>query len=58
MVEVGLPADKLEALQDLIDKTGTDIAALCKHYKVKALADLTPEKYSAAVQVLSKKVTA
>lgn len=57
-VEIGLPADKLAALQDLIDKTGTDIAALCKHYKVKALADLTPEKYSAAVQVLSKKVTA
>lgn len=58
VVEMGLPADKMEALQDLIDKTGTDIAALCKHYKVKALADLTPEKYAAAVQVLSKKVTA
>ena len=50
---VGVDADKLAILQDLIDKTGTDIAALCKHYKVKALADLTPEKYSAAVQVLS-----
>lgn len=53
-----LSADKLAVLQDLIDKTGTDIAALCKHYKVAALADLTPEKYAAAVQVLGKKVAA
>lgn len=53
-----MDADKLAALQDLIDKTGTDIAALCKHYKVKALADLSPEKYAAAVQVLSKKAAA
>lgn len=53
-----LTSDKLAVLQDLIDKTGTDIAALCKHYKVASLADLTPEKYAAAVQVLSKKVPA
>ncbi len=53
-----IAADKLAVLQDLIDKTGTDIAALCKHYKVAALADLTAEKYAAAVQVLGKKVTA
>lgn len=58
VIEMKLPDDKLAVLQDLIDKTGTDIAALCKHYKVAALADLTPEKYSAAVQVLGKKVTA
>lgn len=58
MVEMRLPDDKMAVLQDLIDKTGTDIAALCKHYKVASLADLTPEKYAAAVQVLGKKVTA
>ena len=58
VIETSLPADKLAVLQDLIDKTGTDIAALCKHYRVASLADLTPEKYSAAVQVLGKKVTA
>lgn len=56
IIETGLPADKLAALQDLIDKTGTDIAALCKHYKVKALADMNPSQYSAAMQVLGKKV--
>lgn len=48
--------DKLSYLQGLIDSTGTDIAALCKHYKVASLADLTPEKYAAAVKVLEKKV--
>lgn len=58
VVEMRLPDDKMAVLQDLIDKTGTDIAALCKHYKVASLADLTPEKYAAAVQVLGKKVTA
>lgn len=50
--------DKLSYLQDLIDSTGTDIAALCKHYKVASLADLTPEKYAAAAKVLESKVKA
>jgi hypothetical protein len=49
--------DKLSYLQGLIDSTGTDIAALCKHYKVNALVDLTPEKYAAAVKVLENKVS-
>ena len=56
--QTALPADKLAALQDLIDATETDVAALCKHYKVAALIDLTPEKYAAAMQVLGKKVAA
>lgn len=51
-------AEQIAALQDLIAKTGTDISALCKHYKVKALIDLTPEKYTAALKVLQKKVAA
>lgn len=55
-VVAGVAADKLEALQDLIDQTGTDTVALCKHYKVKALVDLTPEQYASAFQVLKKKV--
>lgn len=53
---VVISPDKLSYLQNLIDSTGTDIAALCKHYKVKALVDLSPEKYTAAVKVLEKKV--
>lgn len=58
VVETGISATQLSALQDLIDETGTDIAALCKHYKVASLADLTPEKCAAAVKVLEKKVSA
>lgn len=53
----GLDAEQLAFLEALIESTETDPAALCKHYKVKALADLTPEKYQAAVQVLGKKAT-
>ena len=53
---VVISSDKLSYLQGLIDSTGTDIAALCKHYKIKALVDLSPEKYAAAVKVLEKKV--
>jgi len=44
-------------LQTLIDKTSTDTVALCKHYKVKSLRNLTPEKYAAAMQVLRKKAS-
>jgi hypothetical protein len=58
IIETALPADELAALQDLIDRTGTDVAALCKHYKVKALVDMSPAQYSAAMQVLGKKVQA
>lgn len=54
----GITTQQLEALQALIEQTGTDIAALCKHYKVKALMDLTPAAYAAAMQVLGKKVQA
>jgi len=43
-------------LQKLLDDTGTDAIALCKHYKVNALIDLSPSAYAAAVSVLKKKV--
>lgn len=52
---VVISPDKLSYLQGLIDSTGTDIVALCKHYKVNSLADLSPEKYAAAAKVLEKK---
>ena len=48
---------QIAALRDLIEKTETDIAALCKHYKVASLVDLTPTAYDAAFAVLSKKLT-
>lgn len=53
---VVISPDKLSYLQELIDSTGTDIAALCKHYKVNALTDMSPATYDAAVKVLEKKV--
>lgn len=53
-----IDAEQIAALQELIDKTGTDIVALCKHYKVKSLADMNAEKYAAAMQVLGKKAQA
>lgn len=52
----GITAEQLTTLQELIAETGTDYGALCKHYKVKALIDLTPEAYAAALKVLQKKV--
>lgn len=47
---------QLAELQKLIDDTGSDAIALCKHYKVNALIDLSPSAYAAAVSVLKKKV--
>lgn len=55
-IDVGIDSAQLERLQQLIDDTQTDAIALCKHYKVKSLVDLTPEKYAAAIAVLEKKV--
>lgn len=54
----GIDEAQLAALQALIDATETDAAALCKHYKVKALIDLSPAAYAAAMKVLEKKVKA
>lgn len=51
-----LTSEQLQALQQLIDDTKSDAAALCKHYKVNALVDLTPTAYAAAVSVLQKKL--
>jgi len=54
----GLDADQLNFIEALIEQTGTDRVALCKHYKVKQLADMTAEQYAAAVKVLGKKALA
>lgn len=51
-----LTSEQLQALQQLIDDTKSDAAALCKHYKVSALIDLTPTAYAAALSVLQKKL--
>jgi hypothetical protein len=54
----GITSDQLAHLQGLIDATETDTQALCKHYKVGALIELSPAAYEAAVKVLEKKVKA
>lgn len=54
----GLDSEQLQFIEALIEQTNTDKAALCKHYKVKQLADMTAEQYAAAVKVLGKKALA
>lgn len=54
----GLTDDQLELIDALIEETSTDKVALCKHYKVKKITDMTPEQYQAAVKVLGKKALA
>ena len=52
----GITEEQLEAIQDLIDKTGTDTEALAKHYKVDSLRDLDQKQYKHAIAVLGKKL--
>ena len=48
--------ERLEAIQDLVAKTQTDIAALCKHYKVQSLKELTDSQYAHAVKTLESRL--
>lgn len=52
----GITEEQLEAIQDLIDKTGTDTEALAKHYKVASLRDLDQKQYKHAIAVLGGKL--
>lgn len=51
----GLASDKLEFIEALMEQTGTDPAAMCKHYKVAKIADMSAAQYEAAIKVLGKK---
>ena len=44
-----------QSIKALAENTNTDVAELCKYYKVKALDDLTLAQWSHAVKVLEKK---
>jgi len=44
-----------EQLAELIDRTETDIAKFCAHFKVDALADLPMTKFGGALAALQKK---
>jgi len=54
--KAGISENELSALQELIDQTGTDTAALAKHYKVASLKEMTGEQYKHAMAVLERKV--
>ena len=46
---------QFEAIQTLIEETGTDTAAFCKHLKVESLKAITNKQYPKAVQDLKAK---
>ena len=43
-------------LQALVDETKTDLALLCKHYKINALKELQDSRYDAVKAALEKKL--
>jgi hypothetical protein len=51
-----ITAEQFAQLQDLIDRTGTDVAVMAAHYKVPALAMLPSTAFEAAKAALERKV--
>lgn len=47
--------DQVHALQDLIQETQSDVAAICKKLKVASIKDMTLEQYAYVTDVLNKK---
>ena len=45
-------------LQKLVDYTRTDLALLCKHYKINSLKELTENRFDAVKAALEKKIEA
>jgi hypothetical protein len=43
-------------LQSLVDETKTDMALLCKHYKISALKELQESRFDAVKAALEKKL--
>jgi len=50
-----ISADQLEKIQDLVDATQSDVAAICKKLKVNSLKQMTQEQYAYVTGVLEKK---
>lgn len=48
-------ANQFRALQSMIDETGTDIEAFCRHFKIQAVADMPASKFTMAEQLLKQK---
>lgn len=47
--------DQLEAMQDLIQITQSDVAAICKKLKVASIKEMTQDQYAYVMSVLEKK---
>ena len=50
--------EQFAELQKLVDYTRTDMALLCKHYKITALKELPESRFDAVKAALEKKVEA
>jgi hypothetical protein len=48
--------EQFAVLQDLIDRTGTDVAVMAAHYKVQAIAMLPSNLFEAAKTALERKL--
>lgn len=49
--------EQFAVLQDLIDRTGVDVASMAAHYKVDAISKLPASKFEAAKRALEGKLT-
>ncbi len=54
--EPTISEDQRFELQGMIEATGTNIAAFCQHYKIKALPELPASKYAHAEKNLKSKL--
>lgn len=52
-----ISAEQFAVLQDLIDRTGVDVAQMAAHYKVEAISKLPASKFDAVKRVLEGKLT-
>jgi hypothetical protein len=48
--------EQFAELQGLVDETKTDMALLCKHYKISALRELQESRFDAVKAALEKKL--
>jgi len=46
---------KVQVINDMIDKTKTDIVKFCTHFKINAVYELTNEQFVVAMKMLEKK---
>lgn len=47
--------DQLAQLQAEVNRTGTDAAVMCKHYKIECLPDMRASQFEGAIKVLKAK---